>query len=139
MDFCSDHKDNCRKIFVACQAIGKIDRVESDIESLYTTIFGEGDSNSLKSRIKGTEDALSGLKDLVLENRNVMSEKIAGLFKIFCLTITAASVMICIAFGVMWAEMKSVNESIATLQHYQIREPAPSPQLPFKPLHEVKP
>lgn len=132
MDYCPEHRDNCKKIFDACQAIGKITRIESDIESIHSTIFGEGDSNSLKSRIKGTEDALSGLKELVLENREVVQTNMKGLFKIFVLTITAASVIICIVFGVMWSELKSINDTMATLQHHQIRQPSPSPQLPFK-------
>jgi hypothetical protein len=136
MDYCSDHKECNKKLFDACQGVGlatsRIDRIAKDIEILNYTIFGEGEGNSLKSRIKGSEDALLGLKELVLENREVVQTNMKGLFKIFVMTISAASVIICIVFGVMWAELRSVNDTIATLQHHQLREPSPSPPLPFK-------
>lgn len=136
MDYCPDHKDQCKKIFDACTAVGvastKLSRIEQDIENIISTIFGEGASDSLKSRIKGTEDSLSGLKELVLENREVVQTNMKGLFKIFLLTISAASLIIIIAFGVMWGELKSVNDSVASIRQHQIRQPSPSPQLPVK-------
>ena len=51
------------------------------MENVIVTIFGEGDGTSLKSRIKGTEDALTGLKELVLENRKEVKDNLLGLKK----------------------------------------------------------
>ena len=78
---------------------------------------------------------MSGLKELVLENREVVQTNIKGLFKVFVLTITAASAIIVIAFGVMWSEMKGINDTVDSIQRHQVRqnrEPSQSPQLPFK-------
>jgi hypothetical protein len=134
-DFCSDHKECGKKIFDACQAVGvatnKLIRIEDDIKSIEITIFGEGGGDSLKSRIKGTEDALSGLKELVLENREVVQTNMKGMFNVFRLTIAAASFLIIIAFGVMWAELRGVNDTVDKIQLRQIRQPLASPQLPF--------
>ena len=136
--FCSDHKDQCKKIFDACKDVGiatnRLSRIEHDIGGIIITIFGEGGEGSLKSRIKGTEDSLTGLKELVLENREVVQTNMKGLFKIFVLAITAASVVVVIAFGVMWAELKDVSSTIDLIQRHQsrqVRQPSPSPQLPF--------
>jgi hypothetical protein len=139
VEYCTDHKDQCKKIFDACREVSiaatRIERLEDDIHNVVTTIFGEGGEESLKSRIKGTEDAMSGLKELVLENREVVQTNIKGLFKVFVLTITAASAIIVIAFGVMWSEMKGINDTVDSIQRHQVRqnrEPSQSPQLPFK-------
>jgi hypothetical protein len=94
--------------------------VESQIATVNETIFGFGGTDTLKSRLQKAEDAVVGLKEMVLENREVAvasmkeiqnnaDEKLKGFFKIFVLTITAASIVIGAMFTVIWAELKTVE------------------------------
>ena len=57
-------------------------------------------------------------------------EDLRGFFKIFCLTIGASAFIIGAMFTFIWKEVKDVNSTVTHIR--QIRQPSPSPQLPFK-------
>ena len=67
------------------------------------------------------------LKEKIVE----ANKELEGFFKIFCLTIGALAVIAGGMFTFLWSEIKDVNSSVAHIR--QIRQPSPSPQLPFKP------
>jgi len=71
------------------------------------------------------------LKEKVAELKAEFDKDLGGFFKIFCLTIGALAVIAGGMFTFLWSEIKDVNSSVAHIR--QIRQPSPSPQLPFKP------
>jgi hypothetical protein len=70
------------------------------------------------------------LKEKVCE----VNKEMDGLFKIFCLTIGALAFIAVGMFTFLWSEIKDTNSTVAHIR--QIRQPSPSPQLPFKPYEQ---
>ena len=150
MDECRVHDECTRKLTQNCLDMAatkeRLETLEYDCKQLNNSIYGSGGADSIKSRIKGTEDAVSGLKELVLENREVVKDTVTrmksdserdlkGFFKIFCLAIGASAVLVGAMFTFLWTEMKDVNATMVSLRQHQVRqvrEPSPSPQLPFE-------
>jgi len=171
VDECKQHQACSNKLMQTCLDMAAVKErmgtCEYDCKQLNQSIYGSGGSDSIKSRIKGTEDTLSGLKDLVLENRQInhdtfceikkdtkiiadqlkidtektaqalktdSDDKLRGLFKIFVMTVTASSIIVGAMFSFLWIEGKNdraeIKASIAAIR--QMRQPSPSPQLPFK-------
>jgi len=65
------------------------------------------------------------------EKNDELFRDLAGLFKIFCLTIGALAIIAGGMFTFLWSEIKDVDSTVSRMR--QIRQPSPSPQLPFKP------
>jgi len=145
VDECRVHDDCTRKLTQNCLDMAatkeRLETLEYDCKQLNNSIYGSGGADSIKSRIKGTEDAVSGLKELVLENRDIVKEKVIeikaqserdlkGFFKIFCLTVACSSIIVAGMFTFLWTEVKDINTTLSHIR--QIRQPSPSPQLPFK-------
>lgn len=70
---------------------------------------------------------LAVLKEKVCEIKKEMD----GLFKIFCMAIGALAFIAGGMFTFLWSEIKDTNSTVSHIR--QIRQPSPSPQLPFKP------
>ena len=151
MDECRVHDECTRKLTQNCLDMAatkeRLETLEYDCKQLNNSIYGSGGADSIKSRIKGTEDAVSGLKELVLENREVVKDTVTrmktdserdlkGFFKIFCLTVACSSIIVAGMFTFLWTEMKDINTTIAHIR--QIRQPSPSPQLPFQHPNETE-
>ena len=118
--YCDDHKECKTKLYELCSKAQvreeRLSCVEEDIESIKKELWLN--PNSLRQRIKGVEDADMHLEKIILDNRTIMqeslktlsedfNEKLKGMFKIFVLTITAASVLILGGFSLVYWEARS--------------------------------
>lgn len=110
---CSQHQDILRKTLQNCTDIAaikeRISACESAVEQIDATIFGAGGPDSLKSRIKGAEDAVSGLEAKVLENRSIVKEQLRGMRNLIATLITVAIVVIGGMFGLLWQEIQEIE------------------------------
>jgi len=70
------------------------------------------------------------LKEKVAELKAETDKDLKGFFKIFCLTIGAAAVIITSIFAFMCSEIRDIRSSVLSIR--QIRQPSPSPRLPVK-------
>ena len=120
MPYCADHKDCQKKLIELCGESKvreeRIQCLEEEIENIQRELWLS--PNSLRQRIKGVEDADMHLEKIILDNRKITQEslqgfvqdfndKLKGMFKIFVLTITAASILIMAVFSVVYWEARS--------------------------------
>jgi hypothetical protein len=56
---------------------------------------------------------------------------LGGFFKVFCLTIAALALIAGGMFTILRSDIKEIGSTVSRIR--QIRQPSPSPQLPFKP------
>ena len=71
------------------------------------------------------------LKEKVAELKSEFDKDLGGFFKIFCLAIGALALIAGGMFTFLCSEIKDIRSSVSHIR--QIRQPSPSPQLPFKP------
>jgi hypothetical protein len=135
MPQCADHKDWAVKILESCKTIvgheERISSLEDEMESVRNEVWRN--STSLRSRVKGQEDATMNLEKLILENRDMMktsieefgksmnmvvtglakdfNDKLKSMFKIIVLVVCAASVVVGGMFSICWVEIKGIEES----------------------------
>jgi uncharacterized protein YoxC len=120
VEFCDHHLDQLRKMGQNCSDVAVLksqtESLAAEINQINQTIFGDGDTNSLKSRIKGAEDAVSGLKDMVLENREIvkagMGDMQKSMVKAIVILISVATVVIGGMFGLLWGEIKATQQVV---------------------------
>jgi hypothetical protein len=88
------------------------------------SLFGKG---------TGVEERRQNDIDIAVlkEKNDELFRDLAGLFKIFCLAIGALAIIAGGMFTFLWSEIKDVDSTVSRMR--QIRQPSPSPQLPFKP------
>lgn len=120
MDHCEDHKECQSKIITLCRDVNKntlrLDRVEADVEEIKEELWMS--PSSIRQRVKGMEDQGMHLEKIILENRDVVSQSMKGMFKLFVLTVSAAALLIITAMGIMWSEIKSFDNKITQRIHY---------------------
>ncbi len=74
---------------------------------------------------------LAVMKEKVEALDKKLDIELGGFFKIFCLTIASLAFIAGAMFTFLWSEIKDVDSTVSRMR--QIRQPSPSPQLPFKP------
>ena len=129
MEQCSDHKDCSKKTMDNCLAIASIKSDLKHTDDFVNQIGAEiyEGPQSIKSRVKGLEVAMTDIKDTVLENRDLVgkkideystdiNEKLKGMFKLFCIFVSAATVVLVIAFGIVWGELKSHEKQVVQVE-----------------------
>jgi hypothetical protein len=117
VEFCEHHLEQMRKIGQSCSEIAvlrqRADQCEEQIGQINETIFGLGGRETLKSRLQRAEDAVSGLEAKVLENRQLVGEKIdalgKGIVKMVVILISIATVVVGGMFGLLWGEIKTTQ------------------------------
>ena len=146
MDHCPDHRDNCKKITELCNSTSvhtsEIKRLEDWTRGINKALYiDDGSGQSIKSRVKGVEDSVTGIKELVIENRSVMNTKIdemcenfqTGIDKssgdtlrtIFWVFGTFVVIMIAVIggmFSLLWTEVKDLRPQ--PVSHPAYHEPS---------------
>lgn len=144
MSQCDEHKDSMKKIVETCVKVEnhatRLTQVETDVCAIKEELWTNPDS--LRSRIKGQEDQSHHLQELILENRKMVVEqlkdfkedmgeaimmvakngddKLKGFFKIFILTISAASFIVVGMFGLLWKEVKEVQMTTPAVYNQEV-------------------
>ena len=139
MEQMSKTTKNCSDISVLIQRANDFD---DRLKHIYDSIFGNGGSNTIKSRLQKAEDGVKGLTEAVLENREVYKEGIEtmslsmeksmetmgkSLIKFIVIIITISTVVIGGMFSFLFGELKDVRTQQA--QVHQIH-PAVTPTIP---------
>ena len=71
------------------------------------------------------------LKEKVAELKAEFDKDLGGFFKIFVMAIAALALIAGGMFTILRSDIKEIDSTVSRTR--QIRQPSPSPQLPFKP------